>query len=79
MSWVNGKKVSCSQQHNASGDHGSVTYHRLDVDSNGVDEDSDRILSQPQHPCYDPGYAYNSVPGQRRAGVDHRDDQCDPD
>ena len=24
-------------------DHGSVTYHRLDVDSNGVDEDSDRI------------------------------------
>ena len=30
--------ISCSQQNNARGDHGSVTYHRLDVDSNGVDE-----------------------------------------
>jgi len=37
------------------------------------------ILSQPQHPCYDPGHAHNTVSGERRTGVDHRDDQCDPD
>lgn len=30
--------ISCSQQNNARGDHGPMPYHRLDVDSNGVDE-----------------------------------------
>ena len=38
-----GGNVPCSQQHNASGDHGSVPYHGLNIDSHCVYKDCGRV------------------------------------